>query len=242
MGKKIEVLIIDDEKYSREELKFLLQQFEIIHIVGEADTGEDALKKLIDSSPDVIFVDIEMPGMNGIQLVNYARNFKKTPLVVFATAFPNFAAEAFRYDAVDYLLKPFDEEQLKETISRIEARLTDTGSGQHAASGKLAVETEKDIVYLSPQQIIYISREDRYTNIVTREQVYRSNLPLKDLEHRLKGYSFCRIHKSYLVNLSFVNKLIPWFNGAYNIEVNGREEHLSVSRNYVKELRNRLEL
>lgn len=242
MGKPIEALIIDDERYSREELKHLLEQHESIRVTGEADSGENGLMRMIELAPDVIFVDIEMPKMTGMELVHFAKKLKKVPLIVFATAYPNFAAEAFRFEAVDYLLKPFDEEQLKETVSRIEQRLSSDEAETGGASGKLAVEGEKEIVYLPPHEIVYISRAEGQTNIVTKEQVFQSNFPLKELEQRLKGYPFFRIHKSYMVNLDYVKKLIPWFNGAYNIELHGRKEQLSVSRNYAKELRNRLEL
>ncbi len=237
-----DALVIDDERYSREELKHLLEKFDSIRVVGEADSGEAGLKKIIELTPDVIFVDIEMPKMNGMELVGFSKGLKKVPLVVFATAYPNFAAEAFRHEAVDYLLKPFDEEQLKETIKRIEQRSSGTGAESASIHGKLAVEGEKDIVFLSPNRIVYISKAERFTQIVTQETMYRSQFSLKELEQRLKDYPFCRIHKSHLVNLDYVIRLIPWFNGAYNIEMQGIKEQLSVSRNYVKNLRSRLEL
>ena len=119
----IRTLIVDDERYAREELTYLLEQFPDVKLVGEAESGEVAILKALQLQPDVVFLDIEMPKMNGLEAAKALVELKKVPLIVFATAYPEFAAEAFRINAVDYLLKPYDEEQLKQTIDRIEKRL-----------------------------------------------------------------------------------------------------------------------
>lgn len=119
MEKLIRVLVVDDEHYSRDELKHLLGAYASVQIVGEADSGEDAIIKSLHYQPDVIFLDVEMPKMNGMEVARALSEFKKSPLVVFTTAYPHFAVEAFRYEAIDYLLKPYDEAQLKQTIQRI---------------------------------------------------------------------------------------------------------------------------
>ncbi|MBT2637628.1 LytTR family DNA-binding domain-containing protein [Bacillus sp. ISL-39] len=243
MDKMIRTLIVDDELYSRDELKHLLQSFPSIQVVGEAESGEAAVMKALQLHPDVVFLDVEMPKMNGMEAAKALMELKKTPLIVFATAYPQFAAEAFRYEAVDYLLKPYDENQLKETILRIEKHFlmpAEQESGKQ--TGKLAVEGDGEIFYLDPNDILYISREEKYSKIVTKTREYETKIPLKDLEARLTAYSFFRIHKSYIVNLDYVIRLTPWFNGAYQLEIAGRDEMLSVSRNYVKSLRIQLEL
>ena len=243
MDKMIRTLIVDDELYSRDELKHLLQSFPSIQVVGEAESGEAAVMKALQLHPDVIFLDVEMPKMNGMEAAKALVELKKTPLIVFATAYPQFAAEAFRYDAVDYLLKPYDENQLKETIHRIEKNfLMPTEQESAKQTGKLAVEGDGEIFYLDPKDILYISREEKYSKIITKTKEYETKIPLKDLETRLMTYSFFRIHKSYIVNLDYVTRLTPWFNGAYQLEIQGRDEMLSVSRNYVKSLRTQLEL
>lgn len=239
----IKTLIVDDELYSRDELKHLLQAFPFIQIAGEAESGEAAIMKSLQLQPDVVFLDVEMPRMNGMEAAKALRELKKSPLIVFATAYPQFAAEAFRYDAVDYLLKPYDEEQLKETVERIAKKLstskeTDTGK----PAGKLAVEADGEIFYLEPKEILYTFRDDKLTRIVTKTGEFNTKIPLKDLENRLHTFNFFRIHKSYLVNLEYVTRLTPWFNGAYQLQIEGRDEMLSVSRNYVKGLRARLEI
>lgn len=243
MDKMIRTLIVDDELYSRDELKHLLQSYPSIQVVGEAESGEAAVMKALQLHPDVVFLDVEMPKMNGMEAAKALMEFKRTPLIVFATAYPQFAAEAFRYEAVDYLLKPYDENQLRETVFRIEKHFlmpAEQESGKH--TGKLAVEGDGEIFYLDPKDILYISREEKYSKIITKTREFETRIPLKDLEMRLTAYSFFRIHKSYIVNLDYVIRLTPWFNGAYQLELEGRNEMLSVSRNYVKALRIQLEL
>jgi two-component system, LytTR family, response regulator LytT len=243
MEKKITIVIADDERYNRDELKHLLQSFPVLQVIGEAETGEAAIMKSIQLQPDVIFLDVEMPKMNGMQAAKSLMELKKVPIIIFATAYPEFAAEAFRYEAVDYLLKPYDEEQLLQTIHRIEKLLHATGDLEGMKpTGKLAVEEDGEIRYIEPSEILYMLRDDKVTKIMTKSGEYESKTPLKDLETRLTPYSFFRIHKSYLVNLSYVKRLTPWFNGAYQLELEGVKDLLSVSRNYVKALRGRLEL
>lgn len=244
MDSSIKTIIVDDELYNRDELKFLLQSYPSIQIIGEAETGEAAIMKSIQLQPEVIFLDVEMPLMNGIEVAKALIELKKPPLIVFATAYPEFAVEAFRYDAIDYLLKPYDEEQLKETIERIERKLSTPIQEQtlEKSTGKLAVEADGEIFYLEPKDILYIFRDDKITRIIAKAGEFEVKTPLKDLENRLSLFNFFRIHKGYLVNLKYVTRLTPWFNGAYQLQVEGKDELLSVSRNYVKALRIRLEI
>lgn len=240
---RIKVLVVDDERYSREELIYLLAEFPSIRIVGEAENGEKAVLQALQLQPDVVFLDIEMPKMNGMEVANSLIELKKVPLIIFATAYPQFAAEAFRINAIDYLLKPYDGVQLKQTVGRIERELFPPNQMEKANPlAKLAVEVDGEIEYILPKNILYTYREDNVTKIVTEKVEYEIKLSLKELETRLAPFSFFRIHKSYLVNLNYVSRLSPWFNGAYQLEVEGRTEKLSVSRNYAKNLRERLEL
>lgn len=243
MEQKIKTLIVDDERYARDELKHLLGEHSIIEIIGEADSGESAIMKCLQTQPDVVFLDVEMPKMNGMEVAKSLMEIKKVPLIVFATAYPQFAVEAFRYEAVDYLLKPYDEEQLQNAIMRLEKVLQAPAEPDIGRiSSKLAVEKDGEILYIKPNEILYIYRDEKVSKIITKIGEYESKSPLKDLQARLMSYSFFRIHKSYLVNLAYVTRLTPWFNGAYQLEVQGHKELLSVSRNYVKSLRTRLEL
>ncbi|UFJ41165.1 LytTR family DNA-binding domain-containing protein [Brevibacillus humidisoli] len=245
----IRVVIIDDELYSRDELKHLLQEYRDIQVVGEADTGVRGLEIVMTEEPDVIFVDIEMPEMTGVSMVEAIQKLKKVPVIVFATAYPDYAVKAFRLQALDYLLKPFDEEQVADTVDRIRSALaaarptaTHGERKQEPSVGKLAVEDGDGIVYLAPQEILFVGCENKTTYIYTKDRQYTYRGTLKETEQKLSGYPFCRTHKSYLVNLDAVEQLIPWFHGAYTIKLVGCREKIPVSRNYVKTLRERLEL
>ncbi|MFD2629843.1 LytR/AlgR family response regulator transcription factor [Oceanobacillus kapialis] len=240
--KQIQVLVVDDERYAREELIHLLKDFNGIEVIGEAESGEDAIVKSLSLKPDVVFLDIEMPKMNGMEAAKALQELKKAPYIIFATAYPQFAAEAFRLEALDYLLKPYEEEQLEQTISRVQKQFSHMDNAPQAASGKLSIETDGEIHYLHPRDILYLAREEKFTKIITANKEYQVRTTLKELEGRLTGYNFFRIHKSYVVNLSYVNMITPWFNGAYQLKIEGREETLAVSRNYVKALRSRLEI
>lgn len=239
----IRTLIVDDERYAREELTYLLSKFPDVQVVGEAESGETAILKTVQLLPDVVFLDVEMPRMNGVEVAKILVELKKVPLIIFATAYPQFAAEAFRINAIDYLLKPYDEEQLKQTIARIDKVVYPEEKVDATSNlGKLAVEKEGEIDYIYIQDILYMYRDEKVTKIITQKCDYEIRTSLKDLESRLVSFSFFRIHKSYLVNLKYVSRLTPWFNGAYQLELESRGEKLSVSRNYVKDLRQRLEM
>ncbi|TSB47287.1 LytR/AlgR family response regulator transcription factor [Alkalicoccobacillus porphyridii] len=242
MPQMIRTLVVDDERYNREELIYLLSQYETIEIIGEADTGEACLVQAMKLQPDLLFLDIEMPIMNGMQAAKALQELRNIPLIVFATAHPQFAVEAFKYEAIDYLLKPYDEEQLYKSIERIKQRLLIEEAPQPTTTGKLPVEANGDVYYLEPTDILYMYRDEKLSRIVSKKGRFESKTPLKELELRLEPFSFFRIHKSYLVNLQAVTRLSPWFNGAYHLELEGVKEQLAVSRNYVKELRKRLEL
>jgi two-component system, LytTR family, response regulator LytT len=237
----MKVAIIDDEPYSREEMKHLLSSYPWVEVVGEASSGEKALEIILTKEPDVLFLDIEMPGMSGVDLAEALQKMKRKPEIVFATAYPDYALKAFRVEAVDYLLKPFEEDQLAQAMERLKSLLK-IESRESPSLGKLAVQDEDKIVFIRPEDILYIFREERETVICTEKKKYTSRLPIKDLEKKLATYPFFRVHKSYLVQLPFVEELIPWGSGVYQLKVHGADEAIPVSRNYVKELRERLEL
>ncbi|RLQ93352.1 LytR/AlgR family response regulator transcription factor [Falsibacillus albus] len=244
MNSPIRVLIVDDEHYSRLELKHLLENTEHIQIVGEADNGEAAIMKALQLQPQVVFLDVEMPKMNGMETAKALTGFRTPPLIIFATAYPQFAAEAFQYEAIDYLLKPYDEARLNQALERVKKQVwnEEEVSESSKVAGKLGIETEGEIFYIHPHDIVYIHREENVTKIITDTNLFESKTALKEFEARLAPYCFFRIHKSIIVNLEYVVKLTPWFSGTYQLELKGKKEKLSVSRNYVKGLRTKMEL
>src|SRR5690606_38236510 len=132
---------------------------------------------------------------------------------------------------------------LAETVKRIEKHFHKSEEKDKGKqTGKLAIDSDGEIIYLEPKDILYIVRDEKVTKLITKLDEYETKIQLKDLESRLESFGFFRIHKSFLVNLKYVTRLTPWFNGAYQLEIEGRNEQLSVSRNYVKALRARLEI
>jgi two-component system, LytTR family, response regulator LytT len=242
----IRTLLIDDEPFSRDELRHLLSSYSDIDVEGEAQSAQEALEKIIELEPDVIFLDIEMGDKNGIELASTVQKLKKVPLIVFATAYPDYAVKAFRVQAMDYVLKPFDEEQIHETVIRLREVLVNEPSpslgGTNEEFGKLAVQQDETIYYLTPREIDYIYREGGVTKVSSQQCEYVIRYPLREIEDKLQDYSFFRTHKGFIVNLNHVEEMRPWFNGAYQLKLNNVNELIPVSRNYVKQLRARLEL
>lgn len=238
----IRTIVVDDEKLNREELIYLLGSYPSIQVIGEANSGESCIMEAMKKKPDLVFLDVEMPGMDGMEAAESLMELKKPPLLVFATAYPQFAVQAFRYEAVDYLLKPYDENQLAQTITRIEKIVLGEAKIEQETANKLGIENEDGVIYLEPNDILYIQSEEKQVKIITVSKTFLTKKTLKDLESKLIPFGFFRIHKSYLINLNHVSQITPWFNGAYNLKIQGSEKLLPVSRNYVKGLRERLEL
>ena len=236
----IKTVIIDDERFSREELSYLLSSYKEIEIIAELDSAEAGLTIVAKNEPDVVFVDIEMTGLNGIEFAKITSQLKKPPIIVFATAFPNYAVDAFAANATDYLLKPFEEKRLTETIDRIKLLMNKVKQPQSLL--KLAVHEDDRIIYIEPNSILYASRNDRDTIIQTDKGKYTSKYTLKELEEKLTGHNFYRTHKSFIVNVSQISEVSAWSSSIYHIRVNGLTEQIPLSRNYVKELRELLEM
>jgi two-component system response regulator LytT len=243
VNKSITVIIIDDEPYSRHELEHLLGEFDEVDVVGQAGSGEEGLELILQLEPEVVFVDMEMPRMTGMELVATLQKLRVIPIIIFATAHPEFAIQAFRFQALDYLLKPFSQDDLAETMKRVYKSLEISKETTVVDKiSRLAVEYQDKIIYVSPNIILYASAEDGDTVIVTKHNRYPIKTSLKDLERKLLPHHFFRTHKGFLVNLQAVQQLIPWFNGAYHLKLVEVEDDIPVSRNYIKALRKQLEL
>ncbi len=256
----IKVFIVDDESLARDELIYLLQSIGEIEVVGEANNGEQALEKIAEINPEVIFLDIQMPDMDGLTLAKKLHEAKNKAIIVFATAYDQHAVKAFEVNAIDYLLKPFDQERVERTVQRIKERLKQNNPVHENISqlidqvikekqistkgvSKLAVQGEDGVILLNPNEIVYAFRESRDVVIKTMDKTYPSRYTLQVLEEKLASYPFFRTHRSYLVNLHFIQEMVPWFNGAYNLILNDKQgSKVPVSRQYVKELRDILEL
>jgi two-component system, LytTR family, response regulator LytT len=238
------VLIVDDEQPAREELSYMLGEISTVELVGEAQTGMEAVKKVKDLKPDLVFLDIQLPDLTGLQVAELIRGYDFSVQIVFLTAYDHFAIEAFKLRAFHYILKPYDIEDLTSVLDAY----SDTQKGTHVAKSvhsapKLAIETEKGIMYLPPKEIYFIDKQGREAVIHTEREKFEAHFTLNELLEKLEPFSFFRTHKSYLVNLEHVKELRTWFNGSYNLIMRDHvQSEVPVSRNYVKALRLRLEL
>lgn len=233
---KIKALVAEDERLVREELMYLLQQEDDFDVCPGAENGQQLLSLYHLYEPDVIFLDIQMPSLSGMDAAQkLVVQQKKTPLFVFVTAYEEHAVQAFNLEATDYLLKPYDENRFQETLHRIRKGLTHVPPVPYQS--KLLVEDEAKLVVLTPESIVYAARVDRLIEIHTTREVVRSKMTLHELEAKLKGHPFYRSHRSYLVNLNYIDEIEPWFNGAYNIVLaDEMQTKIPVSRTSAKPL------
>ncbi len=244
---KLKALIVDDEYPARKELRFLLDQFENVEVIGEATNAREALKLISALDYSVLFLDVEMPGMNGLELSSIIQDLPKRPYIIFVTAYEEYAVKAFEVNAVDYLLKPFDEKRLHQAMQKLFKLVEKNKEKQQPAGSKqdkgvkldrLPVEKDGKTLLIPETEIIYAYTQDDSVFLKTTKDLYVSKYTLKELESRLNSSVFFRTHRCYIVNLSKVQEIIPFFNGTYNLIVNDdKRSEVPVSRNQAKSLK-----
>jgi DNA-binding LytR/AlgR family response regulator len=255
-------LIVDDEAPAREELRYLLEEAsgEIdVQVVGEATNGEEALVLLRSLDYDLVFLDIRMPGLSGLEVAEQLRELPKQPKVIFTTAYPDHAVEAFDLAAADYLVKPFDSDRLSRALERAlsgpaPARSREAAKNDDAASAptarrepdhrdrlvRIPVQRDGRTMLIEGDAIVYAAAARGYSSLKLAEEKVLVSFSLNELERRLHGH-FCRVHRSYLVNLRYVRELVPDFRGHLALVMNDRQRsRVEVSRRHARELRRRL--
>jgi two-component system LytT family response regulator len=226
---KTRVLIVDDEPLARERLRSWLRDEPSVEIVGECGSGAEAINALQSMAVDLVFLDMEMPGGNGLQVLAQLPA-EKRPAVVFATAHERFAVDAFEVQAVDYLLKPFDQERLQTALRRAEEFLRARRAGaleekiesllsEAAGPGKkperLAVKADGRLVFLKPDEIVWIEAADNYIILHLTDGRLMLRETLAAIEERIGSISFARVNRSAVVHLDQIKELQPTFHGDY---------------------------
>ncbi|MEI4801862.1 LytR/AlgR family response regulator transcription factor [Bacillus sp. NPDC077411] len=240
----LRILVVDDEMLARDELKYLLYRTKEVDIIDEADSVEEALEKLIESKPDLVFLDIQLSDDNGFEIANILKKMKKPPAIVFATAYDQYAIQAFEVDALDYILKPFDEERIVQTIKKFKKRKQHEMEEKqeiHASDGssrmkKLALLIDESIVLVNIEDIVYAGLLDGKVIVKTICDTYVTNDTLAILEKKLPQVNFLRVHRSFIVNVNHISEIQPWFNSTYNL-IMKEDSKVPVSRTYAKELK-----
>ena len=247
----IRTVIVDDEKLARDRLQTFLKGVKELEVVGEATNGLDAVKLIEEEEPDLVFLDVQMPGMDGFGVL---KAITKRPQVVFATAHDEYAIQAFDVHAADYLLKPISRTRLEETVRRVRGRIEDQNGHQGDYRGLLrALETRertitqlpvhkgRQILILPVEEILWFEVEYRLVYAHTGTERYMTNFTLKELEDRLDAETFFRAHKSRLVNLKQVKAIVPWFGGRFKLVMrNAGHSEVELSRAQARILRRRM--
>ncbi|OPX90542.1 MAG: Transcriptional regulatory protein YehT [Pelotomaculum sp. PtaB.Bin104] len=223
---RITVLICEDEPDMRHVIKKVVEEVEGVEVVGEAGDGLQAEKLIEELTPQVVFLDIDMPGKTGLELAREIFDLNPWTFIVFATGFNEFRSEAFDVYAFDYLVKPFKLNRLRQTMTRIKAVIEGKTAGKQVPDlTKPTALPEKtrffrgnnEYIHLDLDDIIFITREDRKTVIHHTEGVFRITESLASLEKQLQGYHFLRSHKGFIVNLRMVKKIIPFSRENYEL-------------------------
>lgn len=238
------VAIIDDEKPARSELKYLIRKNMTDAEITEASSGEEALALIADGNFDLLCIDINLGDISGITLATTARRLIPDVEIVFATAYNNYAQDAFAVEALDYLLKPFSEKKVRtmlEKYKKYNNKYLGIDNEKDDLISKIPLNIDRKIVLVEVASIIYIESQNKNCIIYTRNEKYIDSTALKDFEDRLSPYGFFRIQKSYLVNTKYIREIYPWINNAWCVRMEYfKDEVLPISRNKIKELKERL--
>jgi two-component system, LytTR family, response regulator LytT len=267
----MKVLIVDDEQLARDELCYQLEQLSDLEVVAQAGNGIEALAAVERHEPDLVFLDVQMPGLSGFEVARRLLEHEEdSPALVFVTAFDQHAIEAFEVNAVDYLLKPVEAGRLEQAVARARKRLSSERpllgvatipghpgglndqleqivkmmATRQVRRDQVALKTGERFILVHADEIIYASLADESINIVTGQVAGTSNYrTLDDLQARLDPEVFWRVHRSHLVNINKIKEIVPWFSRNYILRMkDAKATEIPVSRSQTKRLREYLKL
>ncbi len=217
---KIRTIIVDDERLAREEFKNMLKQFEQIEIVGEYRNAKEAEKGIEALTPDLLFIDIQMPGESGLELIEH---LESPPRTVFVTAYDEFAIKAFELNAYDYLLKPLDDDRLSEVINRIteEYKLPEAveNASKLLEGDQIFIKDGEKVWFIKIEDVRYFESDGNYVKVFFEQYHPLILRSLNSLADRIDPKLFFRANRKYLVNLKRIVKIESWFNGSLQIEM-----------------------
>jgi two-component system LytT family response regulator/two-component system response regulator LytT len=267
----LRAVLVDDEQLARDELGYLLSQLEAVEVIGQAGNGVEALKTIERLQPDLVFLDVQMPGLTGFEVARRIMDHGPSTHIVFVTAYDQHAIEAFEVNAVDYLLKPVDPARLEVALQRARRRISferlnadaamnsriDTGfsndqlekivqlvSERQSRRERLAVKVGERFLLVQAEDIIYASLADESITVVTSQHAGTSNYrTLDELQARLDPAVFWRVHRSHLVNINKIKEIVPWFSRNYILRMkDDKSTEIPVSRMQTRRLREYLKL
>ncbi|HLR35001.1 MAG TPA: LytTR family DNA-binding domain-containing protein [Tissierellales bacterium] len=237
----MKIAIIDDERPARSELQYLINKIIPNVEIVEFSNGEDALNIIMEENFDILCIDINLGDISGITLASTARKIHPDIEIVFATAYNNYAEDAFNVEALDYLLKPFSERKVKVMLDKYNKKHEKQQININIS--KIPLNTDGKIILIEIDSIIYIESQNKNCIIHTKDNKYIDNIPLKSFEDKLKPYGFFRIQRSYLINTRYIKEIYPWFNNTHCIRMEYcQDEKLPVSRNKIGKLKEYLKI
>jgi two-component system, LytTR family, response regulator len=242
--KSLRALIIDDEPPARRKLALLMRDEADIEIIGQCSNGLEAIAAIEEQQPDVIFLDIQMPGLNGFEMLE-ALGTDSLPFVVFVTAYDEYAVKAFEVHALDYLLKPFDRSRLQDCLARVRKAQRANSSNLHELLeqfrpkeylSRFVVKTRGRVLLLKTDDVDSLEASGNYVELRCGKQTYLVRETLNDVERKLDPQRFARVHRSTIVNLDRVQELQPWSHGDFIVVLKDGTK-LRLSRRYRQNLK-----
>ena len=252
----INTIIVDDEKPAREELAFLLKGFSEINLLAQGKNGLEAVNLIREHSPDLLFLDVQMPGLDGFGVLKkLVERRLKVPHVVFATAFDHYAVQAFDVNAVDYVLKPFDKARIAKAIQkakkeieahtspaeRLEQLVSQLAAPKPASAqpSKVLIRSQQRMLLVDSSDLIFASIEGGLISVIAKDLEGTSNYrTLEELLAALDQESFWRPHRSFLVNIHHIKEVVPWFKSSFMLKMDDKKQsEIPVSRQQTKRLR-----
>lgn len=259
----LQAVVVDDEQHARAELSYLLGRIEDVEVIGEAADGLDALRVVEDAMPDLVLLDVQMPGLSGFEVAREIGRRGLAPQIIFVTAFDQYAIDAFEVNAVDYLLKPIEVGRLEQAVQRAVKRAAAARPGglkglaneelerlvqliadRQQRRDRLAVKVGERFLLVDADDIIYASLADEVITVVTAGLSGTTNYrTLDELQARLDPAVFWRVHRSHVVNISKIKEIVPWFSRNYILKMKDpKGTEIPVSRSQTKRLRDYLSL
>jgi two-component system LytT family response regulator/two-component system response regulator LytT len=249
----ISAVIVDDEQLARDELSYLLKSVDDVNIVAQGRNGLEAVNLIKEHSPDMVFLDVQMPGLDGFGVIKKLLDRKiSLPQIVFATAYDQYAVKAFEVNAVDYLLKPFDKRRVNQAVEKARKKLqSSTASSdrletlvklleaQRPHNSKVLLRSAGRLLLADQKDVCFASIEDGVITVVTNTLEGQSNCrTLEELLTDLDPEVFWRAHRSYVVNINRIKEVVPWFKSSYQLRMDDRKQsEIPVSRAQTKRLR-----
>lgn len=235
---KTKAVIIDDEQPICDEIEYLLGRHPDIEVCAKFTTCVDAIIYILEKKPDLVFLDVNIPGMSGLEMAQKLSSMNRPPYIVFITAYPEHAIDAFATPAVGYITKPVTEEKLASALTKVRSLSSKTIIEKSAQIAKVCVLAGGKIVPVNKKDIVFIYVKDKDVYVRTRTGEFSAMLTLQEFDNLLTEANFLRIHRQYIVNLDEILEIAPWFHGSYLVRMNdANKQEVPVSRNRVKNLK-----